>query len=330
MSKRSSSEMSQNSSGVDHPAVADARAPPHPVLVRQTAMKGSSDFPFQLDYPAVADAPPRQTTMYGRSDFPFQTEYPSLAEPPAPRPRPVVPITASEVLFNIRVSPEQARAIAHIPQGSQAWLNARKNRITASNFGAAVHMNKYKSPRGLLKDLLWNTFKGNTATRWGSEHEDVARDAYVAHIRREIEAGRSEYTSIRVEETGLHVNPELPWLGSSPDGIVHVTLRDGSTRRFLLEIKCPFGKKFYDPPVPSYYNCQIQGVMATMGLPHCDFVVWIPGNMQITRVNFDADFWQHQLYPGLFGFYHNSYLPLIVAKHNGDLDEGEVELTLKL
>lgn len=268
-------------------------------------------------------------------DFPFQLEQESVAEPQRPVPRPSVPrpsvlITKQDVVRNLSLTQTQADDIANIPQGTLAWLDARKHRLTASNFGAAVGMNKYKSPRGLLKDMLWNTFKGNAATRWGNNHEDIARDAYVAQVQHEIATGASKYTSIRVEETGLAVNPERPWLGSSPDGVVHVTTANGESHQFLLEIKCPFRKQFYDPPVPTYYNCQIQGVMATMGLPYCDFVVWTPTGMQVTRVDFDADFWETTLLPGLHNFYHNMYLPMAVAKHNGDLEEGEITIELKL
>lgn len=263
-------------------------------------------------------------------DFPFQLDMHALAEPRPPPPRPEVSITEKDVLDGLQLTQEQANAISSIPQGTQPWLDARKNRITASNFGAAVGMNKYKSKRGLLKDMLWSTFKGNAATLWGSEHEDVARDAYVQYMQSQIKAGASPYTSIWVEETGLHVNPARPWMGSSPDGIVHVTTRDGGSHKFLLEIKCPYRKCYYDPPVPTYYNCQIQGVMANMNLPYCDFVVWIPGGMQITRVNFDTDFWNNTLLPGLHTFYFDMYLPAAVAKHNGDLGEGEVDIELQL
>lgn len=281
-----------------------------------------------------SDANSPGAIMHSTNNFPFRIDGVAIAEDdeltPAFIPPPTVPLTTEDVLRSLQITPEQSYAIANIPQGSQEWLDVRKNRITASNFGAAIGMNKYKSPRGLLKDLLWNTFRGNAATRWGTEHEDVARDAYVAYIRNEINTGRSNYTSIRVEETGLYVNPSFPWMGSSPDGVVHVTQRDGTSLKFLLEIKCPFGKKFYDPPVPSYYNCQIQGVMANMGLPFCHFVVWTPTGFQITYVNFDKEFWDTQLLPGLQHFYFNDYLPLVVAKHNNELEEGAIEVELRL
>jgi putative phage-type endonuclease len=265
------------------------------------------------------------------SDFPFIIPFQHRSDDVVPPPQPPSePITTDQVLERLQLTQEKADAISQIPQGSQPWLDARKNRLTASNFGAAVGLNRYKSPNGLLKDMLWNTFKGNAATRWGSEHEDVARDAYIAKIQAEIDAGTSPYTSIRVEETGLAVNPGRPWLGSSPDGVVHVTTPDGNAHKFLLEIKCPFRKEFYDPPVPVYYNCQIQGVMANMDLPHCDFVVWTPTGMQITRVDFDTEFWDTTLFPKLKAFYFDRYLQAFVDKTNGVLKHGEIKPTLVL
>lgn len=255
-------------------------------------------------------------------DFPFHVEGVVDVQPER--------TTVEQVLASLQLSGEEAAKIAHIPQGTHEWLNARKYRITASNFGAAIGMNKYNTPRGLLKDLLWNTFRGNAATKWGSDHEDVARDAYVKYMQDAISAGTSVYTSLRVEETGLHVNSSRPWLGSSPDGVVHVTTRDGGSHRFLLEIKCPYSRRFYNPPVPPHYKCQIQGMMANMNLPYCDFVVWIPGSMQITRVQFDAPFWETTLLPGLHKFYHEMYLPRVVAKMNGELEEGEIDTVLHL
>jgi putative phage-type endonuclease len=270
-----------------------------------------------------------------KDDFPFVLPFKAIdVSVPDPPRRIIVPnnerVSSDDILKSLEITQEESIRIAKIPQGSQAWLDFRMNRLTASNFGAAVGMNRYKSPKGLLKDMLWSSFKGNAATKWGSDHEDIARDAYVAHIQSEIDAGTSPYTSIRVEETGLHVNPDRPWLGSSPDGVVHVTTKDGEAHKFLLEIKCPFRKKFYEPAVPDYYNCQIQGVMANMNLPHCDFVVWIPGDLQITRVPFDAEFWDQKLYPGLYDFYHKMYLPAIVAKQNGLLNDGETSEVLYL
>lgn len=274
-------------------------------------------FPFTI--PSVVDIVPEEE----------QETSTTVPPPPAQRSQPL-PESKAALMSALQLTPLEAASVSNIPQGTSAWLDVRKFRLTASNFGAAIGHNKYKSPRGLLRDMLWNKFKGNAATRWGTMHETTARDMYIAAMQRGVRNGESPYTSVRVEEKGLQIHPKLPWLGSSPDGVVHVSTPGGHTHQFLLEIKCPFKKSFYSPTVPSYYNCQIQGMMAIMGLPYCDFVVWVPGRMQVTRVQFDAHFWETTLLPGLTNFYFNLYVPALLAKAKGLLPCGEVEVPLLL
>ena len=233
-------------------------------------------------------------------------------------------MTRSEWLARLEVSQAEADCIVLFEQGTPEWLASRVGRLTASNFGAAAGMNKYTSPRALLKQMLWGEFKGNAATRYGSAHEDTARQEYVA-------VKSTEGVQLRVEETGLVINPARPWMGNSPDGIIHVTHADGSVERGLLEIKCPFRQQFYTPdPVPSYYFAQIQGTMGNLSLPWCDFVVWTPTAIQVTRVPFDATFWETKLLPALTTFYFDMYVPLAVAKENGLLEEGQTAVTIRL
>ena len=243
-------------------------------------------------------------------------------------------------LAKLVVSDEDVIAISNFAQGSTEWLNSRKGRITGSNFGAAMGVNAYMSRRGLVKEMLWGGFRGNVATRWGQEHEDVARNEYLENVRealtgREPEAltGREpealtedSIVSIDVVETGLVINPERPWMGNSPDGIIHVTYKSGRVEKGLLEIKCPFKKTFYSPdPVPVYYYAQIQGTMGNLNLPWCDFVVWTPTGMQITRVLFDKPYWDTQLLPLVSSFYFDLYMPLAIKKQNGLLATGKIE-----
>ena len=70
--------------------------------------------------------------------------------------------------------------------------------------------------------------------------------------------------------------------------------------------------------------------MSLMDLPYCDFVVWTPTGIEITRVDFDEKFWDTKLYPGLEKFYFQMYLPGFVNKENGLLGEGEIVTTLNL
>ena len=64
--------------------------------------------------------------------------------------------------------------------------------------------------------------------------------------------------------------------------------------------------------------------MGHMGLPFCDFVVWTPTELQITRVPFDEDFWTNTLLPGLHTFYFDRYVPALVARNRGELQRGEI------
>lgn len=281
------------------------------------------------------------TTMWKRAReecdaapaFPFQLPQNRAAVSTAPPPVPVEPpakrvvtvrIDASDWLARLHVTPEQAAAIQLYEQGSEPWLQSRVGRLTASNFGAASGVNKYTSPKALLKQMLWGEFKGNAATRYGSAHEDIARDEY-------IRVKRAEGVNLAVTETGLVINPVRPWMGNSPDGLIDVTHPDGTVERGLLEIKCPYRQQFYTPdPVPFYYFAQIQGTMGNLQLPWCDFVVWTPTGIQITRVPFDASYWETRLLPALTTFYFDMYVPLAVAKENGELEEGKTSLPASL
>jgi len=131
---------------------------------------------------------------------------------------------------------------------------------------------------------------------------------------------------MRVDEIGLVIDPERPWMGNSPDGIITIEYQSGYKERGLLEIKCPATKKYYDPPVPSHYMAQIQGTMGNLSLSWCDFVVWIPSTgIQITRVTFDSNYWNNTLLPGLTDFYFNMYMPIALKKENNLLFPNELE-----
>lgn len=265
-------------------------------------------FPFQLpqNQQAVSSIPPPVAVP---------------EEPPAKVKRHAsTRIDANEWLARLQVTAAQADEIRMYEQGSELWLKSRIGRLTASNFGAASGVNKYTSPKALLKQMLWGEFKGNAATRYGSAHEDTARDEYV-------QVKRSEGVNLTVIETGLVINPARPWMGNSPDGLVDIMHPNGTIERGLLEIKCPYRQQFYTPdPVPSYYYAQIQGTMGNLQLPWCDFVVWTPTGLQITRVPFDSNYWEQCLLPALTTFYFDMYMPLAVAKENGELQEGEAAL----
>ena len=51
------------------------------------------------------------------------------------------------------------------------------------------------------------------ALKWGKTYKPQARMEYVNVVE-------TKHTSFKVEMTGLHVNPQHPHLGVSPDGLI--------------------------------------------------------------------------------------------------------------
>jgi hypothetical protein len=74
----------------------------------------------------------------------------------------------------------------------------------------------------------------------------------------------------------------MAWLGGSPDFLV------GGAG--YGEVKCPYSQTLY-PEIPPYYMAQIQGGMQITGRTYCDFVVWTPEVMSVTRVDRSEEYW---------------------------------------
>lgn len=215
-------------------------------------------------------------------------------------------------------SREDIERIKNIPQHDAVtgvampqWLKARRNRLTASRYGAAAAHNKYTDIRSLVMDMLWSSFTGNAATRYGNEYEDVAADIYTCHKISCYVDRKCNADQFWVEYPGLIIMYDTPWCGVSPDGIVH----DGEEVG-LLEIKCPFRKTLY-PFIPPQYYDQIQGIMGLLKLPWCDFVVYTPDCTRIERYAFNAQYFEEHLFPAMREFYMRWFLPCRAAKRNG-------------
>jgi putative phage-type endonuclease len=257
------------------------------------------------------------------------------------------------------LTPEEARVMESLEQRSPEWFSARINRITASNFGSAAGLNPYCSPDFLLIQLLYKSFEGNAATKWGTQMEPVACAAYVQAIAKDpVYSDGGPVPSWR--DSGLSIAPQWPFLGASPDGIV-TTHRTSSTvsishrcaplpkydlmrsrfdpgvgiisepawtppttfpHNYLLEIKCPFRKKLYGP-IPPYYYAQIQGCMQILDLPYSHFYVWTPNTASTVAYPRNDNFWNDFLLPRLTDFYFERYMPLTLLKAYGLLDTSD-------
>lgn len=165
------------------------------------------------------------------------------------------------------------------------------------------------------------------AVQWGVDNEDNARADY-------IQLNKMANDDFSVKPTGLTLCSTHSFLGASSDGKV----TDGNDTG-LMEIKCPFsvdGLNVCKMEVPDIlalnskhfclvatergpslqkthkYYAQVQGEMAIMGMPWCDFVVWTgapKNNMSVDRIYFDSEFVTSMM-PKLVKFYLDHIFPI--------------------
>lgn len=180
-----------------------------------------------------------------------------------------------------------------IEQRSEAWFEQRRALITASNVGAILGLDPYRTPDDVMRQMVrdWHgaerEFTGNAATEWGVFNEKTAREQF-------------EMMYEPVTECGFFVRQEFPWLGASPDGLI------GGNG--LLEIKCPFGLRNELNPVfktieeqPHYY-AQMQIQMLVTDRYYCHFYQWSPNGDAHKLVQSDID-WITENLPKLKSFY---------------------------
>ncbi len=74
------------------------------------------------------------------------------------------------------------------------------------------------------------------------------------------------------------------WLGL----VVHPIFLLGD--KGVAEVKCPYSQVVY-PEVPPYYMAQMQGLMEITQRDYCEFVVWTPDVMAVTRIDRSKEYW---------------------------------------
>ena len=119
---------------------------------------------------------------------------------------------------DVSVSQQQAKAVelnTKSQSKSPLWSSMRTGRITASRFKAVSHTSPASPSISLIMSICHpeiSRFK-TAATCWGCEHEQVARDKYVSLLS-------MSHHNFKVEESGLFLSTEYPFVGASPDGLV--------------------------------------------------------------------------------------------------------------
>lgn len=178
-------------------------------------------------------------------------------------------------------------------QRSPEWFEARKNRITASNVGAILGNNPYRTRHDAMRDMVREyhgaprEFTGNAATEWGTHNEDGALFDYKMK------------TTHEVEQVGLITRED--WAGASPDGLVG--------NKGGVEIKCPYGIRIAPCPVPfkpladqPHYYDQVQFTLWVTKREWWHFFQWTINETKLETVEVDTD-WQNENLPRLRQFY---------------------------
>lgn len=187
-------------------------------------------------------------------------------------------------------TPEVLETFRTAQQPTQEWLDARTHFLTSSRFGEMtgehpLHWNTpvdyWRQVTGRVVDPPFTELQ-QSYTEHGRIGEPLARGVY-EHL-----------TGCHVEEEGLRVLDEAPWIYSaSSDG-----LRNGQPEKDgIIEIKCNAVGDARDY-VPDHYVAQIMGAMAVYRAPFCDFITyWWRKDVEkralyATRVYFSEDYWR--------------------------------------
>lgn len=197
---------------------------------------------------------------------------------------------------------------------SPIWMEERRKRLTASNFGYVCNKLPYTKCDSLVKKMLYININTH-AMKYGRIHEkDAIHDLKLKNIN--------------VQPCGLIIDEELPFLAATPDGLIDNT--------GILEIKCPascsqltpeesiLGRKFTFWNIDKskkeitgfnkkhIHHYQVQGQLHISKREYCLFVLWTPQGIKIEKIERDDSFWEKQMKEKLIKFYHDCLLPELI------------------
>ena len=227
-------------------------------------------------------------------------------------------ITLVEIQETERLTRGQAK--------NNLWFEKRKTVLTASNFGNAAKTRV--EPSNKLKAILYSNFT-TEAVQYGIESEQKAVNLFIREMRR-------DGIAVSVEEPGLSLSKDKPYLGASLDRVVTMIDTD---KKWGMEIKSPFSKagmtvdeackeknfcleKLADGSVQlkrnHSYFCQVQGQLycSIIPLEGIVFVVYFGENMPlfIEKIHFQNRKWYDELLPKIDYFYRRAFFPEMLTE----------------
>lgn len=221
-------------------------------------------------------------------------------------------------LKNLKVSEEESKRIlleTELQRLSPLWMEERRKRLTASNYGRVCNRLPYTKCDNLVKSMLYSFNFDTESFRYGRQHENDALEEL-------------KNLNIPVKPCGLFIDTEFPFLAATPDGLIG---EDG-----IIEIKCPsscvnmtpdeaifsrkvtfwcidkFKKSILGLNKKHSYYYQVQGQLRVTKRQYCLFVLWTPQGIKTERIERDDGFWKDTMEEKLHSFYHNCLLPEII------------------
>lgn len=186
---------------------------------------------------------------------------------------------------------------------NEDWYEHRQGRITASVFSSIMHFRFTDKPENyILKMIMSKRSEANAPSlSFGKNHEPIARNLY-------FQKAKMDHRSLTVDQCGLFIDKDCPYIGASPDGVVTCSC----CGKGLLEIKCSYTYQNEHPmkacednnyhvycdenkdirlKYSSPWYLQVQGQMGVCKLKWCDFVFYTKKGIAIDRITFD-----HEIY----------------------------------
>ena len=197
---------------------------------------------------------------------------------------------------------------------SKLWFKYRAGRITASQMKAVCHTDPGNPAQSLIKAICYPEAISFTtaATKWGCKHEKQAREMYLI-------VNKLKHHDLSVTDSGLVINPQWPFIGASPDGVINCTC----CGKGVIEIKCPYCHRGTDVQAAAVmdsnfclknvdghlqldhthtYYYQVQSQLFVCNVEYGDFCVCtfsmeedqshcLETSMHIERIYKDPDFW---------------------------------------
>lgn len=217
--------------------------------------------------------------------------------------------------------------------GSDLWIRERTKRITASRVGGILKMKKTTKRSRKVEEILYNKFRGNQATMYGTKMEETARQQYVTN------QCQNGHVGLETNRIGLVISVDNPWLAASPDDTVHdpnaaqslgvaeyknpyaardLTLHEACKKfkNFCLERQEKNGQVTYKLKRRHDYYYQTQCQMYCCKVEWCDFVVRTNKDFHVERIHRDQDWWKQQL-AKLKEFYFDALLPELACPRRG-------------